>query len=110
MSKYQPGDIVLIEIPFTDLSATKKRPACVLSARGDDCLVAFLTSRLSQARQGDVILRKNSANGLMVDSAVLVDKLFTSHTSLIERKLGVCSTLERQEIINAVIKKLQQGL
>jgi mRNA interferase MazF len=110
MSKYQAGDIVLIEIPFTDLSGTKKRPACVLSAHGEDCLVAFLTSRLEQARRGDVVLKKSPANGLAVDSAVLVDKLFTSHVTLIERKLGVCSPMERRAVITAVIEKLKLGL
>ena len=41
---------------------------------------------------------------------MLVDKLFTAHISLIERKLGVCSAQERREIIAAVIEKLKQGL
>jgi len=89
MAKYQAGDIVLVEIPFTDLTGTKKRPACVLSAQGEDYPVAFLISRLEHARRGDVVLTKSPANGLAVDSAVLVSKLFTSHVSLIESKLAV---------------------
>ena len=110
MAKYRAGDIVLVEIPFTDLTGTKKRPACVLSTHGEDYLVAFLTSRLEHARRTDVILQRSPANGLAVDSAVLVGKLFTSHVSLIERKLGVCSTAERRAVVGAVIEKLRQGL
>jgi len=26
MTRYRPGDIVLVRFPFTDLSTTKKRP------------------------------------------------------------------------------------
>lgn len=34
MGDYKPGDVVLVDVPFTDLSQTKKRPAIVLLCRG----------------------------------------------------------------------------
>ena len=49
MSSRKPGDVVLVKVPFTDLSQSKKRPALVLLPRGSDHLVAFLTSRVEQA-------------------------------------------------------------
>ncbi|HUI08180.1 MAG TPA: type II toxin-antitoxin system PemK/MazF family toxin [Verrucomicrobiae bacterium] len=110
MGEFRPGDIILVEIPFTDLSATKKRPACVLSTDGADHLVAFITSRLGQARTGDVLVRKSAGNGLAVDSVVLVRKLFTVHSSLIVRKLGKCSHAERRAVVEAVIAKLQEAI
>ncbi len=110
MSNYRVGDIVLVEIPFTDLSGSKKRPACVLSTKKKDFLVAFITSKLEQADREDVILNKTSANGLAVDSAVLAQKLFTVHESLIVRKLGSCAPQERRAILKAIIIGLEKGI
>lgn len=46
---YQRGDIVLLPFPFTDLSATRTRPAVVVSREGfeqetGDFTVAMITS------------------------------------------------------------------
>lgn len=50
MTSFDPGDVVLVRFPFTDLEATKQRPALVLSprafaARHGDVVVMPLTSR-----------------------------------------------------------------
>ena len=50
MTRFDPGDVVLVRFPFTDLAAARKRPALVLSqpefarSRGDVVVLA-LTSR-----------------------------------------------------------------
>ena len=47
---YDPGDVVLVNFPFTDLSSAKKRPALIISARWfneqpeGDCILAAITS------------------------------------------------------------------
>jgi len=45
-SKYKQGDIVILELPFTDLLGSKLRPVLVLNAidLGDDIIVAKITS------------------------------------------------------------------
>lgn len=50
MTRFEPGDVVLVRFPFTNLATTKKRPALVLSppafAEGHgDLVVLALTSR-----------------------------------------------------------------
>ena len=106
MNKLRPGDVVLVEVPFTDLSQRKKRPAAVLLSRGKDHLVAFFTSRLEQAGQHDIVVSASSENGLAVDSAVLVTKLFTLHESLIVRPLGHLGKSDHRTIVETLVKLL----
>ncbi len=44
MTRFSPGDVVLVSVPFSDLASSKKRPAVVLSPTG------------YQDRYGDVLL------------------------------------------------------
>jgi len=40
MEEFVKGDIVVLPFPFTDLSATKKRPALIIATlQGDDLIV-----------------------------------------------------------------------
>ncbi len=105
-SKPAPGDVVLVEVPFTDLSQSKKRPALVLLSRGQDHLVAFFTSRLKQAGRDDVAVIASAANGLAVNSAALVTKLFTLHESLIVRTLGHLEESDHRAIVERLVSLL----
>jgi len=49
---YKQGDILLIPIPFSDLSSSKKRPVLVLSkndynTKTEDIIVAAVTSNIT---------------------------------------------------------------
>jgi mRNA interferase MazF len=51
-------DIVLVPFPFTDLSASKKRPALIISPdeynAGFDVIIAFITSNMDvKSKPGD---------------------------------------------------------
>lgn len=51
---YQRGDVLMVPFPFSDLSATKVRPAVVISSRHyhstqPDILLAAITSKISVA-------------------------------------------------------------
>ncbi len=106
MSSRQPGDVVLVEVPFTDLSQSKKRPALVLLSRGQDHLVAFFTSRVEQAGSDDVVVAASAENGLAVDSAALVTKLFTLHESLIARALGHLGKSDHRAVVERLVNLL----
>ena len=73
---YQRGDVLLVEMPFTDGPNSKKRPAVVLSTEefnraGIKIVVAAITSNLtSPFRLGDTTLGDWQAEGLLKPSAV----------------------------------------
>ncbi len=108
MSNRKPGDVVLVDVPFTDLSQRKKRPALVLLPRGQDHLVAFFTSRIEQAGPDDVVIPATAGNGLAVNSAALVTKLFTLHESLIVRPLGHLSRSDHRAVVQRLVDLLRR--
>ena len=97
------GNVVLIKFPFTDLTGSKLRPALVLIESGDDVVVSFITSVLTERFIGDVALVKNQQNGLKKDSVLRLAKLATLSKSLIAGKLGTFSGEE----INSVNRGLR---
>ena len=110
MSSCKPGDVVLVEVPFTDLSQSKKRPTLILVSRGQDHLVAFFTSRIDQAGPDDVVVAASADNGLAVDSAAFVTKLFTLHESLIVRSLGHLSQSDHRAVVERLANLLRATL
>ncbi len=110
MSDLRAGDVVLVEVPFTDLSRSKKRPAVVLLSRGQDHLLAFFTSRIEQAGPDDLVVAASPKNGLAMDSAVLVTKLFTLHESLILRPLGQLSKSDHRALIQKLLTLLNRTI
>ena len=79
---FRHGDVLLVPFPFSDLSATKTRPAVVVSsaqyhAHEPDLILAAITSRLAAASGAmDYVLKDWRAAGLRFPSA-LKPVLFT---------------------------------
>lgn len=91
---FNQGDIVLIPIPFSDLTSQKRRPVLVLSnndynQRYQDVIVAAITSNVAEREYQDIITNENMTEGeLKVASAVRADKLYTLSQSIIIKKFG----------------------
>lgn len=102
------GKIVLVPFPFTDLSGQKVRPALVLydSRRGEDCIVAFISSLKLKSGVFDVRVKLSLKNGLKVDSVIKLDKIATLQKKIVLGELGI---LESQ-YLSVVNKKLKQLL
>lgn len=90
----EQGDIVLIPVPFTDLSSQKRRPVIVVSndhynAKCRDVVVVAMTSnpaavpfsfRISSA---DLVEGQSNRPG-----TVRVDKIYTLANSIVAKKFG----------------------
>ena len=93
---YNNGDIVLIPVPFSDLSASKKRPVLVLSnntynTNKPDMIVVAITSSLSQ--QGIPISSSDMVTGqLPKPSVIRSDKVYTLDQSIVVKSIGQLSS------------------
>jgi mRNA interferase MazF len=84
------GAIVLTDFPFTDLTATKRRPALVVSTNNDrrlDVVAAYISS-IGRADPDAVPIAPTSANGLKLPSWVRFDKIATIDKSIIAGRIG----------------------
>jgi mRNA interferase MazF len=98
---YQKGDIVLLPFPFTDLSATKTRPAVVVSVEGfqratGDFTVAMVTS-VPRTTPYDYELQDWQAARLLRPSWVRA-KLATLDPALVRYKPGRLSETDLAEV------------
>jgi mRNA interferase MazF len=97
----KPGDVALVRFPFSDLAATKKRPALVLartvrSPRYGLVSVAMITSQVeSLALAGDVLLRDWKGAGLLHPSLLRLAKVATVDAELIEKVIGKLASPDR---------------
>ena len=98
------GDIVLTPFPFTDLSATKIRPAVVVAEVGmHDWIVCEVTSSRQLRKPFIAIVPSDMARGsLKSPSRVRPDRLATLNDSVFVKTLGQLSYSKRSEITTKV--------
>lgn len=91
---YKQGDILLIPIPFSDLTSSKKRPVLVISnsehnLKTDDLVVAAITSNL-EAKEFSVEFTSNDLieGQLKVTSCIRADKIYTLSKYIVIKKFG----------------------
>jgi len=90
MERFVKGDVVVLPFPFSDLSASKRRPALII-AKGEygDMILCQITSKAPANRR----LRRQSASD--VETAELKDKDFQ------EGKLKITSYARPRKIFTA---------
>ncbi len=97
------GKIVLIPFPFTDLTATKLRPALVLYEGDRDIVLAFISSKIRAGAESTGIMVTAShagfpESGLKVDSVIRLDKIATVLKDLMIGELGELDDDLRAEV------------
>ncbi|MEO8211517.1 MAG: type II toxin-antitoxin system PemK/MazF family toxin [bacterium] len=96
---FKKWEIILVPFPFTDLSATKKRPLLIISPdefnSSEDLVIAFITSNISdQLRIGDCLINEWKSSGLPKPSIIRM-KFTTISKSIIVKKIGELSEMDR---------------
>jgi mRNA interferase MazF len=93
MTKLEPGDIVLVNFPFTNLQSSKVRPALVLSIKGEDIIILGIFSRVPDILREswikiDEVNPAFKQTGLKKVSIIKTEKITVVHQSLIRKGLG----------------------
>ena len=96
------GKIVLIPFPFTDLTATKLRPALVLYESEKDVVAAFISSRTEKTKPTDITIDQKhpefKKTGLKLTSIIKLDKVATISKTLILGEIGEVGAKLKKEI------------
>jgi len=111
MTSYEFGDVILVQFPFTDQSASKKCPAIVVSSNAyhrerTDLILMAATSQVRTATYfGEVTITQWKQAGLLKPS--VIKPIFTTiEKGLVSRKLGRLDKPDRQnlqEILQALL-------
>lgn len=107
---YKQGDIVLVPVPYSDLTNRKQRPVLVISSdiynkMTEDIVVVAITSQLKELDYSVVIESKDLTEGeLKVTSAIRADKVYTLSKNIVRKKFGQVNS----EILEGVRTKLNE--
>ena len=107
MTRCSFGDVVLVPFPFTDQTATKQRPAVVVSSdayhqeRPDLILMAITSQTRPAATVGEVTVQQWKQAGLLKPS-VLKPLLTTIERPLIRKRLGSLAADDRRGLRDAL--------
>ena len=101
------GDVVVLPFPFSDLSASKKRPALVIAPLPaySDVILCMITSRSARDDRAVPISRMDFVTGdLPRDSNVRPNRLFTADASIILRTAGRLTTSKIDDVVAEIIE------
>jgi mRNA interferase MazF len=108
MTRFEPGDVILVPFPFSDLTGVKKRPALVLAdiEDGHEVICLMLTSVELKSEKHEYSIINWKEAGLLKPSIARIHRLFTLHRNMVNKKLGRLVEEEYITIIQRVIDLL----
>lgn len=105
--RYQAGDVVIVPFPYSDQSATKQRPALVLSndayhSAQDDVVVCGMTSNLANAAFSVLVGPQDMESGtLLSPSRAKVGHVVAMDRALVRKKVGRV----KPQVLHAVMRE-----
>ena len=99
---FAPFDVVVVPFPFTDRTASKRRPALVLSSsafniKAEHSVLAMITSAGQSSWPDDHVIEDLDAAGLPAECLVRF-KLFTLDHRLVIRKAGTLGAADQKKL------------
>ena len=103
---YKQFDVVVVPFPFTDKTASKKRPALVISDEAFNLslrksVMAMITTTGHSPWMLDILIIDLAASGLKTPSLIRM-KLFTLDNALILKKIGTLTKSDLERVKNSL--------
>jgi mRNA-degrading endonuclease toxin of MazEF toxin-antitoxin module len=98
---FKSGDVVLANVQFTDTFEVKKRPALILFEELGNIVVVGVTSNTEM--KGISLTEKD---GAIKDSVIKLNYIFTISQAMIEKTLFSLSMDKKNEVYEALVRKL----
>jgi mRNA interferase MazF len=111
MGTFAAGQVVLVQFPFSDLTASKLRPAVVLAeaGRGDWILCQINSKSYGDSRAIPLDDVDFASGSLRLASVARPGKLFTAHRSLVANRVGDLQPGKFSTVRDAVVQMIQKG-
>lgn len=109
MGAFVKGDVVVVPFPFSDLSATKRRPALVVATlEGDDVILCQITSKtLTDGYALAIADADFMSGGLRQESNIRPNRIFTADSNIILYRAGTLSPQKLQEVIERIVQIIE---
>ena len=104
MGKFVKGDVVVAPFPYSDLTASKKRPALVVAPLdGDDVILCQITSKIKRDEYSSDLTSIDKSGTLHQDSFVRPNRFFTDDSSVVLYNAGDLKRTKMDEVIEKII-------
>ncbi|MCX6027751.1 MAG: type II toxin-antitoxin system PemK/MazF family toxin [Chloroflexi bacterium] len=106
MGRFVKGDVVVAPFPYSDLSASKRRPALVIAQlTGDDVILCQITSKSVADSYAIPLTNADFVRGdLPQDGKIRPNRLFTADSNIVLYRAGVLSTKKVQQVVAKVVE------
>ncbi len=107
MGGFVKGSVVVLPFPFSDLSASKKRPALVVAVVPPygDLILCMITSRGAKDANAISISRSDFVvGGLPRESNVRPNRLFTADPAIVLRAAGKLTEEKMDEVVTEIVR------
>lgn len=114
MTTYRRGQVVVVEVPFSDQSGSKPRPALIVSAetfhrRIPDVIVCPISSQPRHHKRpghGDCPLRNWEDVGLRHPSTVRISNILAIDKQIIKRAIGILPVDDMQRVDEGLMEAM----